>query len=76
MSPAALTVAAEKAIVQKALPDAPADTILGLGMMDERPRFAIDDAGDDDDLDDEDLNVDDDNALMNGMYQAPSPSRN
>lgn len=60
--------AAEKEIVDKALPSAPKDQILGLGIMDERPRFAIDDAGDEDsDLEDDgDVAIDDDAALMNG----------
>ena len=51
------------------LPDAPKDSILGLGIMDERPRFTIDDAVDDDDDfgDEEGEVVDDDAALMNGM---------
>lgn len=61
--------AAEMAVIQKALPDAPKDKVLGLSIMDERPRFAIDDAVEDDeelgDDDDEDLAVDD-SALMNG----------
>ena len=59
--------------MEKSLPDAPKDTILGLGIMNERPKFDIDAAveGDDDEFaigddDDADLNMDDDKALMNG----------
>ena len=67
--PSAVAEAAEKDIVDKALPSAPTDQILGLGIMDERPRFAIDDAGDEDSdvEDDADVTIDDDAALMNGM---------
>lgn len=66
--PAGTEEAAEKELVEKALPSGPKDQILGLGIMDERPRFAIDDAGEDDsDIDDDgDVNIDDDAALMNG----------
>jgi hypothetical protein len=70
-TPAAITAAAERHIIEKALPNAPKDQILGLGIMDERPRFAIDDAGDDDDEEGEDeagVLGDDDSGLMNGMF--------
>ena len=74
--PPSLQEAAEKAVVEKSLPDAPKDTILGLGIMHERPKFDIDAAveGDDDEFaigddDDADLNMDDDKALMNGRPQ-------
>jgi hypothetical protein len=75
-TPAAIAAAAEREIVNKALPNAPKDQILGLGIMDERPRFAIDDAGDEDDGEEDDgaLIGDDDSGLMNGkphgMYQS------
>jgi len=67
--PSAVAEAAEKDIVDKALPSAPTDQILGLGIMDERPRFAIDDAGDEDSdvEDDADVTIDDDAALMNDV---------
>lgn len=66
-TPAAITAAAERHIIEKALPNAPKDQILGLGIMDERPRFAIDDAGDDEDgEDDTGVLGDDDSGLMNG----------
>lgn len=72
--PPSLQEAAEKAVVEKSLPDAPKDTILGLGIMNERPKFDIDAAveGDDDEFaigddDDADLNMDDDKALMNDV---------
>ena len=66
--PSSLADAAEKELVDKALPAAPKDQILGLGIMDERPRFAIDDAGEEDSdfEDDGEVAVDDDAALMNG----------
>lgn len=66
-SPAAINAAAERHVIEKALPNAPKDQILGLGIMDERPRFAIDDAGDDDEgEEDGGILGDDDSGLMNG----------
>lgn len=69
LSPSSITAAAEDAIIEKVLPNAPKESVLGLGIMDERPRFAIDDAGDDQDLEDDDdllTNDEDDKALLNG----------
>lgn len=70
-TPAAINAAAEKHVLEQALPNAPKDQILGLGIMDERPRFAIDDAGDEDEGDEDgdgDVLGDDDSGLMNGEF--------
>lgn len=62
---------AEEDLTEKSLPDAPKDKVLGLGIMDERPRFSIDVAVEDDEdlIGDEEVGVDDDAALMNGKRQ-------
>lgn len=74
-TPASIEAAAERHVIEKVLPNAPKDQILGLGIMDERPRFAIDDAGDEDDEGEEDGGVlgDDDSGLMNGKLRYCSP---
>lgn len=66
-----MSLEAEKAVVAKNLPDAPKDRVLGLGIMDERPKFAIDDAVEDENAEegDEDLEIGDDSALMNGEFR-------
>lgn len=69
-TPGSIEAAAERQVIEQALPNAPKDQILGLGIMDERPRFAIDDAGDDDEgEDDGGVLGDDDSGLMNGQSQ-------
>lgn len=75
VTPASIEAAAERHVIEKVLPNAPTDQILGLGIMDERPRFAIDDAGDEDDELEDDGGVlgDDDSGLMNGKLQCCSP---
>lgn len=75
-----IAAAVERAVVERALPDGVTDKVLGLGIMDERPKFAIDDAVDDDEDDNDasiggesgaygrhDSAIDDDKALMNGQ---------
>ena len=68
VTPISVTTAAENEIVQKALPTAPKDKVLGLGIMDERPRFAIDRAVEDEEVE-EGVNMDDDAALLNGEHR-------
>ena len=62
--PVSVSIAAENEIVEKALAAAPKDKILGLGIMDDRPRFTIDDVVEDEGAEGEEISQDDDAALM------------